>query len=311
MTESGIVPEEQKTVDRAGPAMALALIAASLYGLIPSFARAAYNNGIPAVEITLFRTSVVVIALGGYALLRGERLAVPRAALGSFLLQVLATAMISIGYIASLQFIPVGLAVIIFFTSPIMILVAAPIVEGTRPSLLRFVTGLCGFTGLVIALGFSLDGLDWRGVSLAALGAVGYALQFFSGRSLTRHLTPSVMAGLVHLAVWPVVLGTVLWQNGGAIRLLDQRGIAVAGYAFLVGVTLCYMLAYMIHMLALRYAPASTIAPIFNVEPIVTTGAAALILGERLSLHQYVGGSIVFGALVGAALIARREEQRS
>jgi hypothetical protein len=44
MTES----EEQKTVDRAGPAMALALIAASLYGLIPSFARAAYDSGIPA-----------------------------------------------------------------------------------------------------------------------------------------------------------------------------------------------------------------------------------------------------------------------
>jgi threonine/homoserine efflux transporter RhtA len=173
----------------------------------------------------------------------------------------------------------------------------------------RFVTALCGFAGLVIALGFSLDGLDWRGIALAALGAAGYALQFFSGRSLTRHLTPSVMASLVHLAVWPVVLGIVLWQNGGAIRLLEQKGIAVAGYTFLVGVTLCYMLAYMIHMLALRYAPASTIAPIFNVEPIVTTGAAALILGERLSLHQYLGGSIVFGALVGAALIARREER--
>jgi drug/metabolite transporter (DMT)-like permease len=163
--------------DRVRPAIALAFIAASLYGLIPSLVRAAYDNGVPAVETTLFRTSLIVIALGSYALLRGEPLSVPRVALGPFILQVLATAMISIGYIASLQFNPVGLAVIIFFTSPIMILVVAPIVEGTAPSLLRFATALCGFAGLVIALGFSIDGLDWRGIALAALGAAGYALR--------------------------------------------------------------------------------------------------------------------------------------
>ena len=307
----GVDPGERITVDRARPAILFALSAASLYGLIPSFVRAAYENGVPAVESTLFRTTFIIFALGGFAVLRGERFAVPPAARASFLLQVVATAMISIGYIASLQFIPVGLAVIIFYTSPIIIMVVAPVVEGTRPSLARFATALAGFAGLVVALGFSLAGLDWRGVALAALGAAGYALQFFSGRSLTRHLSPGVMASLVHGAVWPIVLGVVLWQNGGAIRLLDPKGVAVAGYAFLTSVALCYMFAYVIHMLALRYAPASVIAPVFNVEPIVTTGAAAFVLGERLSPHQYVGGVIVLGALAGAALIAQREEKRA
>ncbi len=298
-------------VDRARPAILYAVIAASLYGLTPSFVRAAFENGVPAVECALFRTTFIVFALGGFAILQGEKLAIPPPARASFLLQVVATAMISIGYLASLQFIPVGLAVIIFYTSPIMILLVAPFVEGTRPNLARFVIGLVGFSGLVMALGFSLAGLDWRGVALAALGAAGYALQFFSGRSLTRHLSPSVMASLVHAAVWPIVLGVVLWQNGGAIRLLDTNGIAASGYVFLASVALCYMFAYIIHMQALRYAPASVIAPVFNVEPIVTTGAAALVLGERLSPHQYVGGFIVLGALAGAALIAQREERRA
>ena len=294
-------------MDRIGLALALALLASSLYGLIPSFARAAYDNGIPAVEITLFRTTIVALALGCFALLRGERLVVPRAALSSFVLQAAATAMISVCYIASLQFIPVGLAVIIFFTSPIMILVAAPLVEGGRPNIIRLMMALLGFAGLVVALGFSLGALDWRGVALAGLGAAGYALQFFSGRALTRHLTPSVMASLVHCAIWPVVFAIVLWQNGGVVRSFEVGKIAGVGYAFLTGVTVCYMLAYVVQMLALRYAPASTIAPVFNVEPIVTTGAAALVLGERLSLHQYVGGGIVFVALLGAALVAELE----
>ncbi|MGO9772348.1 MAG: DMT family transporter [Roseiarcus sp.] len=298
-------------MDRARPAILFALTAASLYGLIPSFVRAAYENGIPAVECTLARTTFIVFTLGGLALLRGERLAIPAAARPSFLLQVVATAMISIGYLASLQFIPVGLAVVIFYTSPIMILLVAPVVEGTRPSPARLAVGLIGFTGLVVALGFSLAGLDWRGLALAALGAAGYALQFFSGRALTRHLPPSAMASLVHAAVWPIALAVVLWQNGGAIRLFDPNAVAVPGYAFLASVALCYALGYVIHMLALRYAAASVIAPVFNLEPIVTTGAAALVLGERLSLHQYAGGFIVLGALAGAALIARREDKRA
>ncbi len=295
-------------MDRARPAILFALTAASLYGLIPAFVRAAYDNGIPAVECTLARTTVIVFALGGLALARGERLAIPAAARASFLLQVVATAMNSIGYLASLQFIPVGLAVVVFYTSPIQILIVAPLVEGTRPSAARLAVGLIGFAGLVVALGLSLAGLDWRGLALAALGAAGYALQFFSGRALTRHLSPSVMASLVHAAVWPIALGVVLWQNGGAIRQFDPSAIAVSGYAFLAAVALCYMFGYVIHMLALRYAPASVVAPVFNLEPIVTTGAAALVLGERLSPHQYVGGFIVLAALAGAALIARREE---
>ncbi len=298
-------------MDRVRPAILFALTAASFYGLIPSFVRAAYENGVPAVECTLFRTSFVIFILGGFALLRRERLAIPRAARGSFLLQVAATAMISIGYLASLQFIPVGLAVIVFYTSPIMILVGAPVVEGTKPSLARLAIGLIGFAGLIVALGFSLAGLDWRGLALAALGAAGYALQFFSGRALTRHLSASVMTSLVHAAVWPIVLGVVLWQNGGAIRALDPNAIVASGYVFLASVALCYTFGYVIHMLALRYAPASVIAPVFNLEPIVTTGTAALVLGERLSLHQYVGGFVVLGALAGAALVARSEEKRA
>ncbi len=297
-------------MDRARLAILFALTAASSYGLIPSLVRAAYESGVPPVECTLFRATFIVFTLGGFAVLNGERLAVPPAARASFCLQVLATAMISIGYIASLQFIPVGLSVIIFYTSPIMIMVAAPIVEATKPSLARLAIASAGFAGLVVALGFSLDGLDWRGVALAAVGAAGYALQFFSGRALTRHLSPSAMASLVHGAVWPILLGVVLWQNQGAIRLLDPHGVALAGYIFVAAVALCYMFAYMIHMLALRNAPASVIAPVFNLEPIVTTGAAAVVLGERLSPSQYIGGFIVFAALVGAALIAQREEKR-
>ena len=220
--------------------------------------------------------------------------------------QSLATATVSICYSASVQFIPVGLAVVILFTCPVVVLVLSPAIEGTRIGFPRFLTALLGFAGLAIAVGLQFDHLDWRGLVLAAMSAAGYAVQFFSGRLLAQHFKPAAMACLVHLFVLPVALLTVLWQEQGTLRLIGGSGVAVAGYIFVIAVALSYLTAYLLQMLSLRKAAASTIAPVFNIEPIVTTAVAALLLQERLSFHQYLGGAIVFAAVIAAGQIERR-----
>jgi DME family drug/metabolite transporter len=63
-----------------------------------------------------------------------------------------------------------------------------------------------------------------------------------------------------------------------------------------------YVIAYMVHMLSLRFAAASTVAPFFNLEPVVTTAIAATVLGERLEVNQYIGGGLVLAALLASAL---------
>jgi drug/metabolite transporter (DMT)-like permease len=89
------------------------------------------------------------------------------------------------------------------------------------------------------------------------------------------------------------------------MRLIDGAGVSAIGYLFVLGVAAFYIGGYLLQMLSLRNAPASTVAPIFNVEPIVTTAAAAIALGERLTIHQYVGGAIVFASVITASRIGR------
>ena len=89
------------------------------------------------------------------------------------------------------------------------------------------------------------------------------------------------------------------------MRLIDGAGVSTIGYVFALGVAGCYIGGYLLHMLSLRNAPASTVAPIFNIEPIVTTAEAAIALGERLTVHQYVGGGIVFAAVIAASRVGR------
>jgi drug/metabolite transporter (DMT)-like permease len=102
--------------NRNGVAVAFAVASAALYGLTPAFFRAGFDAGVPAVESALFRTTLMIAVTGVVVWLRRENIALRRAAWPSLVAQAAATATISLAYGASVQFIPVGLAVIVFYT---------------------------------------------------------------------------------------------------------------------------------------------------------------------------------------------------
>lgn len=294
-------------IHRAGLGIACALAAAAMYGLVPNSVRMAFVNGVPPVESTLFRTSVLTVVFAVAAIARGEPFRIPRAAVASFIAQSVATLIVSVGYLASVQFIPVGLAVIIFFFFPVIIMLGAPLIEGHNPGLARTGIAIVAFAGLAVAIGPSFDSLDIRGILLAAAAAFGGAMQFFSGRSISRYMTPSVFGSLVHLAIWPAVLVVALVAGGGTLQILPGGSANATGLLFMSGLATLYVVAYMIQMLSLRFAPASTVAPFYNLEPVVTTAVAALLLGERMQINQYAGGGMVLAALVASSLLGLRK----
>ena len=284
-----------------------ALAAAGIYGLVPNFVRGAFENGIPPVEATFFRTSVIAVAFALIAVMQRESFRIPRAARGAFAGQAFATLVISVSYLASVQFIPIGLAVIIFFTFPVLIMLASPLVEGKFPGFLRIVVAIFAFAGLVIAIGPSFSDLDIRGIGLATLASLAGVVQFFTGRSISRYLKPAVFGSLVHLVIWPATLLIALFVGEGTLQMMPGGAGTATGFYFLLGVAAVYVAAYMLQMSSLRFAPASTVAPFYNLEPIVTTLCAGLMFGERLTFNQYAGGGIVLAALVVSSLLGSRE----
>lgn len=295
--------------NRAGLGILSALGAATLYGIIPNFARNAFNNGVPPVDSVFFRTSLIAVAMAVIAVLRNESLAVPRGAWPAYLVQAGATFMVSIGYLASVQFIPVGQAVTIFFTFPVIIMLAAPLVERRPPSLIQIGIAILAFAGLALALWSGAQNLDWRGIVLAALASVFCTVQFFSGRSLAAHLPPAAFVSLVHLAVWPGALLAALFVGGGTIAIFPGGSASLTGLAYMAGIGAIYVIAYFIHMLSLRFAPASTVAPFYNIEPMVATVLALVLLGENLTPLHIVGGVMMLAALIAASVVDLRQKE--
>ena len=122
-----------------------------------------------------------------------------------------------------------------------------------------------------MAIGPSFSDLDIRGIGLATLASLAGVVQFFTGRSISRYLTPAVFGSLVHIVIWPATLLVALYVGEGTLQMMPGGAGTATGFYFLLGVAAVYVAAYMLQMSSLRFAPASTVAPFYNLEPIVTT----------------------------------------
>jgi drug/metabolite transporter (DMT)-like permease len=298
-----------------GRGAAFALAGGIIYGLAPPFTRFAFNAGVPVIETAFWRVAAMALFLGLVALIWRWRVRVPVGSGWLLGLMMLATGSISIGYLGAVQFMPVALTVIIFFTFPIIILLLSPVVEGHRISLVQWLIGILAFAGLVIAIGPTGGAADWRGLLLAALAAGGATTQFFVGRTLSARMNVLHMGLMVHLALVPVLALMVFALQGGFAVLaggnaVTAQGISSAGYAALAVVALSYGVAFLCQMSALKLAPASTVAPFFNIEPVTSVMVASIILAEPPSMPELVGGTLVLAALLAAGVAGRRDRRQ-
>ena len=285
-------------------AIGFALASTLLYGVVPAATGLAFQNGVSPIEVTFFRTFVVALGMLVIAFMAGQKIRWPSGNMRAFWLQAFATLVISVGFLGAVAFIPVSLTILIFYTFPILTLASAPFVEGKKLTLREMLAVGLAFIGLGIAVGPSFAVLDWRGIALAGAASCGVVAQFHCARALGGSLPPAVQGFLIHLVILPATLLLALWVGGGELPFLssDER----MGQLGLLLVGVCYLLAFFLHMSALVSAPASTVVPYYNLEPLISMAMAAILVGEYLTPVQYIGVAFVFSGLMIAAFPRRR-----
>ncbi len=285
--------------------IALALAAAAGYGFAPPLARVSFENGVPTWESALFRATAVVVIFSCVALATRASLAVPRGGWPALLALAVSTGFVSFSYLASVEFIPIGLSAIVFYTYPIVVLLASPVLEARPLGFHRVALALLAFAGLVVAIGPSFGDLDIRGILFAMTASISAAAQLFAARVVSARM-PALAFGLVaNMLIWPFMLAVAFWWSGGTLRLLTEGAVAPLGYLTVFALGCVFVATFFVHMKSLVFAPASTVAPFFNLEPVITMAIAALLLGERLTAHQYAGGAMVLAALILAGFEGR------
>lgn len=284
-------PSPAPPASQAAGLLAAAVAAVSL-GVVTTGARVAYDSGVTAPTLVTFRVLVgaaVMAALVG-GLGRPWRLAPD--ARRPVLATTLGMLMIAYGYMSSVLFIPVGLAALIFFLFPILVLIHAVLVAGQPAGPLTAAAFVAAFAGLALALGPDFGELDWRGVTGASTASLGAVLVMIGGARAARRMDAIAASFYTQAFSIPVVVVVLAVTGAPALpaTAAGWAGLGVAASGYIAGIVFL--------MIAVRLAEPAPVSMVNNLEPVVTLAVAAVLLGERLSPAQYAGGALVLAAVM-------------
>lgn len=289
--------------DGRGPALgaALAVLAAVGLGLAVPISRFAYDGGGNGITVAATRACLVAVGLPLFCWFGGRSLAMPWRAWGHCAGLGMLMAMMFYGHVGAVEFIPVGLAVLLFFTYPPMIAVLNILVVGERitpPNLIAIATA---FLGLALMLGVSFNVVDIRGVVLA-LGA-GMAAAWNAVWLVRRMGLYDSMVVISHMAMVAAAVLLALCLGFGGIAWPTTG----AGWGGLWAVVLLQSASVPVYFLAMTHIGAMKSAMITNVQPVVSIAAAYLLFGEIMSPAQLLGGVLVLGGIAIMQYFGRRE----
>jgi drug/metabolite transporter (DMT)-like permease len=248
------------------------------------------------------RSAAFVIVVGAFQLIARRSFALPRRTLLATFPMSIGIMLMSVGYLSAVFYIKVSLAVVLLYSFPLMVGILAPALGRERIALPKVLALVVAFGGLVMAIGLETESVDWRGVVLVLLAALGIAGNLtFSGPYLegVNSLTVNIWNNL-----WgALALGVFLAASGGGA--LPQSGF---GWAMLGCVVVCYILGLGLMFGALKYLPPSQAAVMLNLEPVITIVVAVAWRHELLLPLQWLGVAIMLAALCFSALRGAKSE---
>lgn len=158
---------------RAFWGVALVLGVALAFSSSIILARLVYRAGGDALTLLAARCVAAAALLYLVFRLHGEAPWLPRALTFPVLGIGLMVGSYAYGYLGSIQYIPVSLAVLIFYTNPLWVALLARLIERERLRPARRLALAFGFAGVALAIGVDVSAFDWRGLALAVYAAIG------------------------------------------------------------------------------------------------------------------------------------------
>jgi len=196
-------------------------------------------------------------------------------------------------YANSIHFLPASLTGMLLYTYPALVTVLAVLTGTEQFNLTKGAALLLCTGGLVLLLGASFDGVQLEGV-LSALGAaVIYSCYILIGNRILKDLDPMVTslyvcssAGLAFLC-YGAVSGELVYR------------MSLGGWLSIVGIAVFPTIFGVIGFFAgLRLIGATNASIISTLEPLITVLLSAVLLGERISALQALGGATLLGGAV-------------
>lgn len=271
--------------------------AAALWGISAVIAQSVFREGVPPLVVVELRLLLSVIALLPILLIWNRAsLRVPKKAWpGILVLGVLGLAPIQGLYYVSLSFIGVGLAILLQYLAPALV-VLYEAARGRAPLSSAKIAGLgltlLGLALLVLTEGAALFRQQPLGMSLGLLNALFYAFYLIYSKRVvatvsrsTVHFYGTAIAALViAFFVSPFEIVSSEYRDDQWIR-------------FVVIAVLSVLIPFALFYRGIARIESWRAAITAMIEPIIAAVTAWIFLGETLSFKQWIGAVILLSAI--------------
>lgn len=272
------------------------LCAALLWGTLGLFGRSLNALGVSATAIVTIRIIIAFLGLTFFWLLIKKRLPKINSADLPLLVIYSLISVVSYNflYFSAISLIPIALAAILLYLSPVFVLVFSALFLKEKITLHKFLSAVIVFMGIGMVIDLQSGGqFSFLGLLYGVGAGVTFALYSVLGKRLMEKnetldvVTYSFGIGGIGLLLLSLLQSTInLNYSLDAWILLIVLGLVPT------------LLAFVLYNLGLKNIKASEASIISTIEPVTAAILGSLVLFEKLSSVQVFGVLVVIGGII-------------
>ncbi|MBI1171877.1 EamA family transporter [bacterium] len=209
-------------------------------------------------------------------------------------------------FVAAVQFMPIADAIAIVFVMPFILMFLGRVIFGNPIGLNRICASIVGFAGALLVIRPSLSHYG-----LVALFPLGCALSFsfyeMATQAMSNRVHPVTMQLHTSIAGSLICLPLMWAFNGSGIAELDPVTPDALNWAYLFGVGFWAAFSHLCMTVAMKYAPAATLAPLHYLELPMAVFLGYAIFGDFPKPLTWMGIALI----AGSGLYIIRHEHRA
>jgi drug/metabolite transporter (DMT)-like permease len=248
--------------------------------------------GLPALDITVYRTGIASIALFILLTLQKKKLTLENVT--DYAIAILLGAVVGIHwvtYFASMQMAGVTVGIIAFFTYPVITVFIEPLFTKTRPKPKDIMTALIVVIGITLLIPeVNFGNQVTFGIATGVFSAFFFALRnvlhknYFSHYSGPHTMLYQTLVACLMLCIFVEIPPTQVANTDWLLLLLVGIVFTATPHAFFAS--------------SLRHLSATTAGLISCLQPLYGSVLAFLLLHERPNLLTMIGGGLVISAAI-------------
>lgn len=279
------------TQDRILPGIVLMLAFCVLAPLLDAASKLATAT-IPVGQITAARFVVQGVLMVPVALAMGLSWRLPPRLAGLIALRALFLIASTYGFVAGVQVMAIADALAIVFVEPFILLVLGHFLFGDAIGPRRIIASVVGFCGSMLVIQPSLAAFGLVAL-FPLMSAFAFAAYMLVTRAMAAAVHPVIQQLHTSIAGAALCLPAMLAFDGSGLTTLDPVMPQGWAWLWLFGVGFWAAVSHMCMTFALKYAPASTLAPIHYLEIVTAVAIGYLVFGDFPNALTWAGIAII------------------